>query len=92
LQALKHLMLGGNNITSIGVKQLCQGLSENSSLASVILDNNTIGDVGMHAVLEWLEKCSGVALVGVDNCGCSTELQRTATMLLEARHAPQDRA
>lgn len=87
MQALKHLMLAGNNITSTGAQQLCQGLSENSSLASVILDNNRIGDSGVYAVLSWLEKCSGVALVGVENCGCSTELQRTANMLLEARQA-----
>lgn len=80
-------MLAGNNITAAGAQQLCAGLSENSSLASAILDNNRIGDDGMYAVLSWLEKCSGVALVGVENCGCSPNLQRTATMLLEARQA-----
>jgi uncharacterized membrane protein len=82
-------MLAGNNITGTGVTQLCKGLSENSALASVILDNNFIGNAGMHAVLAWLEKCYGVALVGVDNCGCSKELQCAANMLLEARQASQ---
>lgn len=84
-------MLAGNNITSDGAQKLCQGLSESSSIASVILDNNRIEDIGVQAVLTWIEKCAGVALVGVDNCGCSTELQRTANMLLEARQAPLDR-
>lgn len=88
MQTLKHLMLAGNNITSSGAKQLCEGMSGNSSLASVVLDSNRIGDDGVYAVLSWLEKCSGVALVGVANCGCSTELQRAAEMLLEARQAP----
>lgn len=85
-------MLAGNGITSTGAEQFCEGLSKNSSIASVILDSNRIEDAGVRSVLAWLEKCPGVALVGIDNCGCSTELQRTANMLLEARQVPQSAA
>lgn len=87
MQALSHLMLAGNNITSRGVEKLCEGMTQNASLASVALDDNDLGDAGVQAVLLWLERSAGVAAVGLEHSKCSARLQHTVCMLLEARGA-----
>ena len=85
MQALAHLLLAGNSITSVGATTLCAGAALNSSLASVHLDHNDLRETGLRAVLHCLEKNQGIAYMRVDNTNSPEPLRIAIEMLLEQR-------
>jgi Leucine Rich repeat len=85
MQALAHLIVSGNSITSVGVQALCEGAAKNASLASIHLDHNDLREAGLRAVLHCLERNAGIVYMRVDNTHSPEPLRIAIAMLLEAR-------
>jgi hypothetical protein len=85
MQAIAHLLLAGNSITSSGATALCAGAAQNTSLASMHLDHNDLREAGLRAVLHCLEKNAGMAYMRVDNTNSPEALRIAIEMLLEQR-------
>ena len=85
MQALAHLLVAGNSITSEGVAALCAGAAQNSTLASVHLDHNDLREPGLRSILRCLEENAGIAYMRVDNTNSPEALRIAIDMLLEHR-------
>ena len=78
-------MLAGNSMTHTGAAALCQGVSQNSSLATLHVDHNDLREAGLKAVLKALEDNSGIAYMRVDSTNSPEALRIAIDLLLEAR-------
>lgn len=89
MQILTHLLMSGNNFTTVGLGPLCEGIAVNESLAAVAVDHNVLREEGARLILACLERNVGIVYFRVDNTHCSDTLRISIDMILEARREDQ---
>lgn len=80
--ATEEIMIANNRISATGAEVIAKALSPDSSLASLVMDGNNIGDVGCLALVSAATAAAGghggvgtLRLLSLQHCGCSPELE-----------------
>lgn len=77
--ATEEITIANNRISGAGAEVIAKALSTESSLTSLVMDGNNLGESGCAALVTAAAACMGadrtLRLLSLQHCGCSAEIE-----------------